>query len=670
MVLPDSMVAAPLVSDWLDFSQPGMVGIKTGKVEFGQGILTALTQIVAEELGVGFEKCFLVTASTGISPNESFTAGSLSVQDSGSALRVASATARAHAGTNSYWDIEKGVGWAIPANPDAILKNPSDYSLVGLSRNRIDLDAKLKGITHFIQDLRPDDLLYARILRPPNRGSTLVDLSLEKITLSTEIEKVVVDGSFVAVVAKDEYSAQSLVTKLAQVAIWNQTPAGMNNASLMNFLDSALAESKVLQEFGENKTELPHQASYSRPYLSHASIGTVTAVAQWIGEMIHIWTQSQGIYPLRADIARALSIDPQRIFITHVEGAGCYGHNGADDAAFDAVLIAKHFPGRPVLVTWSREDELGWAPYGPAMKVHLAAQVDESGEITHWSHRVRGNGHSSRPSTLASPSMLAYSHIENGSAILPAGDPPQPRGGGTGRNAIPLYDFKNSLIVEERLSEMPIRTSALRALGAHLNVFAIESFLDELASRTNQDPLEFRLRHLSDPRGRDVLTKVAELSSWGKELPEGTGQGIGFARYKNKGAWCAVVAQVDVEEDVKVSHLWIAVDVGLVINPDGVRNQIEGGALQSLSWTLKEQVQFNDGAVTSNNWEDYPILRFSEVPLVQTEIISRPTTPALGAGEASIGPTAAAIANAVNRAINVRVRNMPLTVTNIMASVE
>lgn len=671
MTLPESITHYSNVSDWLDFTRPGMVGVKTGKVEFGQGILTALRQIVAEELSLPLEKIYMVSASTGISPNESFTAGSLSVQDSGSALRLASATARGHIDLSSYWEIEKATGWAIPVNSDAKLKSPSEYSLVGKSAKRIDLDSKLAGIPHFIQDLRPENLLFARILRPPARGATLIDLSLDKISVGPEIENVIVDGSFVAVVAKNEFSAQELVSKLSQVAVWSEADTDFSNEGLAKFLATAPVESKVIHEQGEiNQEQLSYSASYSRPYLSHASIGTVSAVAQWLGKTLHIWSQTQGIYPLRADIARALSISVEDIFITHVEGAGCYGHNGADDAAFDAALVAKHFPEKPILVTWSREDELGWAPFGPAMQVNLAATLDESGQITHWSHKVRGNGHSSRPSTLATPSMLAYTHIENGALIPPAGDPPQSRGGGTSRNSIPLYDFKNSLIIEERLLEMPIRTSALRALGAHLNVFAIESFLDELALGNAQDPLEFRLRHLSDPRGREVLTKVAEISGWGTKLSEGTGQGIGFARYKNKGAWCAVVAQVDVEANVKATNLWIAVDVGLVINPDGVRNQIEGGALQSLSWTTKEQVRFSNGRVTSNNWEDYPILKFTEVPVVQTEIISRPTMPALGAGEASIGPTAAAVANAVTQAIGVRVRNMPLTVENIMASLE
>jgi nicotinate dehydrogenase subunit B len=670
MAAPASLTNSPNVSDWLDFTLEGYVGIKTGKVEFGQGILTALRQIVAEELSLPLEKCHLISASTGLSPNEGFTAGSLSVQESGSALRLASATARVRAGSESYWTIAKTRGWEIPIDIDVLLKSVDDYLLVGRSAPRIDLHAKVQGKPSFIQDVRFENLLYARVMRPPSRESTLVDLQAEKVPLGPEIEKIVVDGSFVAVIARDEFSAQQLVSKLAEVSTWTKDSRGFSDKDLPDFLAAAPVDSQVVHEQGVIDEDLTYSTSYSRPFICHGSIGTVTAIAQWTGEDLHLWSQTQGVYPLRADIARALNIDIGRITITHVEGAGCYGHNGADDAAFDAALIARHVPGIPVLVTWTREDELGWAPFGPAMRVDLAASLSDSGLITHWSHTVRGNGHSSRPSTLPSPSLLAYSHLAGGAAIPPAGDPPMQRGGGTGRNSIPLYDFENSLVTVERVLDMPIRTSAMRALGAHINVFAIESFLDDLADTSNQDPVEFRLRHLSDPRGRDVITKVAEISGWGQKLPEGIAQGIGFARYKNKGAWCAVVAQVEVEAHLKVTNLWIAVDVGLVINPDGVINQIEGGALQSMSWTIKEQVHISQGRVVSNNWEDYSILKFSEVPVIQTEIISRPTMPALGAGETSIGPTGAAIANALARAIGVRVHNMPLTRENIIASME
>ena len=669
MNVPESLVKSPRVSDWLDFSVQGVVGIKTGKVEFGQGIRTALVQIVAEELRVEFSACQILITETEISPDESFTAGSLSVQDSGLALRLASATAYKLAKGSDYWQMQLSVGWDIEVEIEVETKNFADYTIVGRDVQNLGLESKLVGSASFIQDQRFDGLLFARVVRPPVRGAKLISVATE--LSDPNVVKVVRNNSFLAVIARDEYSAIDAADKLSQLANWSTPENAFSSKNLDSFFNEATRDSQIVHEVGAfNNDAIQVRATFTRPFISHASIGTVTAIAQWNDSKLKIWSQSQGIYPLRSDIARALKIDETNISISHIEGAGCYGHNGADDVTFDAVLISREVPGTPILVTWSRSDELSWAPFGPAMQAELGAQLDEGGAIVQWSHTVRGNGHSTRPFTLPTPSLLAYSHITDGQVIPAAGDPPMPRGGGTGRNSIPLYNFENAKIVTERLLEMPIRTSAMRSLGAHLNVFAIESFLDELALTSGQDPVEFRLRHLSDPRAREVIEKVAEISQWGKKLKDGTGQGIGFARYKNKGAWCAVVAQVEAEESLKVTHLWIAVDVGLVINPDGVRNQIEGGALQSMSWTTKEEVRINEGKVVTDNWEDYPILKFSDVPFITTEIISRPEMPTVGAGEASIGPTGAAIANALHAAIGVRVKRMPLTSENIVASMD
>ena len=669
MTTPESLIKSPKVSDWLDFSIQGVVGIKTGKVEFGQGIRTALVQIVSEELRIELSSCQILVTETAISPDESFTAGSLSIQDSGLALRLASATAFDVAKDSDYWQVHLTSGWNINVNLDVATKNSEEYTIVGHDISNLELGSKLAGLATFIQDQRFEGLLFARVLRPPVRGAELLSIPLEPT--SPGVIKIIRNGSFAAVIARDEYSAIVAAEKLSEEAKWTTPTSAFNSDDVNTFLKNSAKDSQIVHEIGAfNDEAIQIRATYSRPFISHASIGTVTAIAQWNDQKLKIWSQSQGIYPLRSDIARALTINESDISISHIEGAGCYGHNGADDVAFDAVLISREVPGIPVLVTWSRDDELSWAPFGPAMQAELGAQLDDSGAIVQWSHLVRGNGHSSRPSTLPTPSLLAYSQIAGGQAIPAAGDPPMPRGGGTGRNSIPLYEFDNAKVVTERLTEMPIRTSAMRALGAHLNVFAIESFLDELAFTSGQDPVEFRLRHLSDPRGRAVIEKVAQISDWGTKLKDGTGQGIGFARYKNKGAWCAVVAQVEAEVSLKVTHLWIAVDVGLAINPDGVKNQIEGGALQSMSWTTKEEVRIKEGKVLTNNWEDYPVLKFSDVPLITTEIISRPEMPTLGAGEASIGPTGAAIANALHAAIGIRVKQMPLTSENIVASME
>ena len=360
-----------------------------------------------------------------------------------------------------------------------------------------------------------------------------------------------------------------------------------------------------------------------------------------------------------------LGLPAEKITLQHVPGAGCYGHNGADDAACDAVLLARAVPGHPVQLQWTREDELTCAPLGAAMAVDLQAVVDADGRISDWQHDVWSNGHSMRPGRSSTPVLHAAALLAKPFERQIAINMPLASGGGAERNGLPSYDFAQWRTQSHRALSMPLRTSALRSLGAHCNVFAVESFLDEMAEQLGVDPLAFRLRHLSDERGRAVLNAAAAMADWPNrhvgERREGSGTGIAFARYKNTGAYCAVVAQVYAQAEVRVEQLWIAADVGLVVNPDGVRNQIEGGAIQTVSWVLKEAVQFDRTRVTSRSWEDYPILRFSEVPKVDVRLVSRPGDKSLGAGEATHGPVAAAIANAVADALGLRMRQMPLS---------
>jgi CO/xanthine dehydrogenase Mo-binding subunit len=409
---------------------------------------------------------------------------------------------------------------------------------------------------------------------------------------------------------------------------------------------------------------------YTRPYLAHASIAPSCAMAQWTGNRVHVWTHSQGVYLLRADLALVLKLPGENITVEHMEGAGCYGHNGADDVALDAVLLAKAAFGRPVRVQWSRQDEMIHAPFGAAMAVEIEADLDARREIVGWRHSIWGNGHVARPGRAALPALLAGTEIANPFPRTLATNPPQATGGGADRNSVPLYDFPAWTVECHRLLTMPIRTSALRTLGAQGNVFAIESFLDELAAERGEDPVGFRMRHLSDPRAREVVQSVARRANWKPRRQAGIGYGIGFARYKNTGAYCAVVAEVEGAEDIRVRRLIVSVDVGEAINPDGVVNQIEGGAIQATSWTLKEHVRFDRERITSSMWSSYPILRFSEVPDVQVEVIPRPELDPVGAGEAAHGPTTAAIANAVFDCLGVRVRNLPITRDSLIAAME
>jgi len=453
-------------------------------------------------------------------------------------------------------------------------------------------------------------------------------------------------------------AAQSALRKAAEWEAGAPLPQDIHA-----WLKSHASDHKLISEktdpAAKSRSAKTLEASYSKPYLSHASIGPSCAVARVEGEKLIVWSQSQGIFNLRRDLALALGMREKNVVVRHAEGAGCYGHNGADDVALDAALLTRRSGGRPVQLQWMRDDEFAWAPCGPAMALTLRAALDSQGNIVDWEHELWSNGHSGRPGRSDSPALVAAWHLERPFERPASINVPLPAGAAD-RNAIPLYEFPNQRIVNHYVREMPVRTSALRSLGAYANVFAIESFMDELALAARADPVSFRLRHLKDARARAVIEAAARRAKWEAWAPgEGRGHGMGFAKYKNLGAYCAVVAEVEVEDEVRVKRLFAAVDVGLVVNPDGVINQIEGGAIQSTSWTLKEHVAFDRQRIATRSWADYPILTFPEVPAVEVHLINRPDERSLGVGEGAQGPVAAAIANALFNATGVRLRDLP-----------
>jgi CO/xanthine dehydrogenase Mo-binding subunit len=514
-------------------------------------------------------------------------------------------------------------------------------------------------------------MLYGRIVRPPHNFAGLISLDDSKVKSMPGLTAIVRDGGFVGILAEREDVAIFAQRALRLTASWKEIDPLPSDVHA--WLKEHAAEHRVIseKENAEAKSRVAKvlEASYTKPYISHASIGPSCAIARIEDGKLMVWSHSQGIFNLRRDLALALALREDTITVRHVEGAGCYGHNGADDAALDAALLARAAGGRPVQVQWMRDDEFAWAPCGPAMVLSLRAALDSRGDIVDWRHELWSNGHSSRPGRAHGPALAAAWHLAKPHERLSAINMPLPAGAAD-RNAIPIYDFQNQCVVNHYVHEMPVRTSALRSLGAYANVFAIESFMDELAQAAEIDPIAFRLRHLKDPRGRAVIEAAARRALWSNWKPvEGRGHGIGFAKYKNLGAYCAAVAEVTIDHEVRVNRLVLAVDVGLAINPDGVINQIEGGAIQSTSWTLKEQMKLDARGVTSLSWEDYPILKFSEVPVVEVELIDRPELPAVGAGEAAQGPTGAAIANAVAHALGLRVRDLPLTHERIAAAI-
>ncbi|MBP7567051.1 MAG: xanthine dehydrogenase family protein molybdopterin-binding subunit [Burkholderiaceae bacterium] len=676
--LPASLAANPLLSQWLAFEADGTLTVRTGKVELGQGIATVLAQIVADELGIGVARIRMAAACTASGPNEGLTAGSLSVQESGAALRQVCAEVRALCGQLGVAD-----GWQLPADAlagrradgEARPRPADELTLRGRDVARIDLPDKIAGRPAFVQDLQPPGLLHGRAVRPPSRGARLSDVDADTVRALPGVVAVVRDGQYLGVVADAEHRAIVAARRLAALAQWDEATTLPDAAALPAFLRAARSETRVVAGPADDTPPpagLRHLgAHYSRPYLAHASIGPSCALATVTDEGVEVWSHAQGIFHLRADLALILRRPADTIVVHHAQGAGCYGHNGADDAAVDAALLARAVPGRPVRVLWSREDELSWSPFGAAMAVSLQAGLDDTGRIAHWRHEVWSNGHSMRPGRGGEvPVLLAATQLAEPFPAVTAVNPPPGAGGGGERNAVPIYALPDARVVSHRVLDMPLRTSSLRSLGAHCNVFAIESFMDELAQAAQCDPLAFRLRHLDDPRARDVLQAAARNAGWvgrdARERSEGTGFGLGLARYKGSGAWCAAVAEIEAAEAVRVRRLWIAVDVGCVVNPDGVLNQIEGGAVQTVSWVLKEAVRFDHTRVLSASWEDYPILRFSEVPEVHVELMHRPDQPSLGAGEATHGPVAAAIANAVADAVGIRMRDMPLSADALM----
>ncbi len=401
-------------------------------------------------------------------------------------------------------------------------------------------------------------------------------------------------------------------------------------------------------------------ATYEVPYRMHTSIGPSCAVAEFRDGYLTVWTHAQGVYPLRSSLSRLVDLPESRIRCIHLEGSGCYGHNEADDAAADAALIARAVPGHPIRLQWMREDEHQWEPYGPAMVMRITGGVDLQGRITAWEHFVASAPHGSRPGGAAR--LLAAHHIEPPIASSFLDGFSQWEGGGT-YNAKPYYEIEAH--IESRLVRRgPLRSSALRGLGAFANIFAIESFMDELAWTAGIDPVAFRLLHLGDQRATAVIGQAAAEFGWQDFRREaGCGRGVGFARLNNYGAYVAVVAEAEIdaaEGRLRLRRMVGAVDCGEVISPDGVRNQIEGGMVQAASWALIEAVDFDRTRILSRNWDDYPIMRITEAPHVSVSLVDRPGEPYLGLGEAAQGPAGAAVANAAADAMGRRLRSLPL----------
>lgn len=697
--LPPTLDKNRRLDRWARINPDGTVTVRSGKVEIGQGIVSAIAQIAAEELDVNYSRIRTVPVDTTISPNEGSTSGSRSIEEGGEAMRQACAeirdallqaaarklnaslerlavedgtiSVRGSGDTITYWQLAPEVDLARDATGQVRPKPADEFKLVGKALPRLDITAKLTGAA-FIHDLDLPGMLHGRIVRPPSYRAKLISLDDAAATAAAGVRAIVREGSFLGVIAGREEQAVKAMKALARGCEWREQADLPDVDAMPDFLLAQPAEDETLSD--KSAASAAHgktlTATYTRPYLAHASIGPSCAVAWWHDGTLEIWSHSQSIYALRDEIAKILKLPAGNVVARHADGAGCYGHNGADDVALDAALLARAVEGHPVRVQWMREDEFAWEPFGPTMVVKVGGSLAANGTIADWKEEIWGNRHITRPGRQPEPGLLAAWHFDQGFEPPPAVDMPLAMGGGSQRNAVPYYDFPGQRVVNHAVKTMPVRTSTLRALGAYLNVFAIESFMDELAAASGSDPVEFRLRHLKDERAQAVIRAAAAKAGWkpGAKGDGTRGMGIGFARYKNIGDYVAVVAEVAVAESVRVVRAVAAIDCGRIVNPDGIINQVEGGIVQATSWTLKEQVRFDRTRITTRTWEDYPILTFSEAPKVETVLIDRPGQASLGVGEGMAGPTAAAIANAVFNAMGVRVRELPMTPERIVAA--
>jgi nicotinate dehydrogenase subunit B len=695
--LPANLTANPMLDRWLTRNADQTFTVRSGKVELGQGTATALAAIAARELGLRLDQINVEAASTLHGPDEGYTAGSFSIEHGGAAMRYVCAIVRtlyteraatvlnvtpeqlgvvdgvfAQRGSNtgvSYWQLDLvDLAQSAATQPSPILMGGTlDQSTI----QRLDLPAKISGAA-FIQDMVRPGMLFGRVLRPSHPRDSLASFDVDAIKALPGVVRVVIDGQFVGIVAERDEQATHAVELARLSATWTRTAELPHDDQANGWMSAVAPRSTtfVQAEMPAPTADVRHSATYSRPYLAHASIGPSCAIAEWHGDALTVWSHSQGIYPLRRQLARTFAKPLDAVHVIHSHGAGCYGHNGADDVALDAALLARAV-GAPVMCLWSRADELSWSPFGAAMTMSLAATLDDAGTISSWTYDVWSPPHLARPGFGDGVNLLAAADLAAPHPRAPDNDAPRPQGGGD-RNAVPLYAFKHQTITHHLLPQGPLRSSAMRALGAHGNIFAIECFIDELAQSVGADPVAFRLKHLSDPRGVAVINAAARSARWAPNEPggEGRGQGIGFARYKNLGAYFAVVAKVEITDQIRLVSMHAAVDAGLVIHRDGLINQIEGGIIQAASWTLKEQAGWTETGFSTRSWRDYPILNFSEVPSIEITIIEQPGEPSLGGGECAAGPVAAAIGNAIAHALGVRVRQMPLTPERISVAIQ
>ncbi|MDB5866604.1 MAG: xanthine dehydrogenase family protein molybdopterin-binding subunit [Betaproteobacteria bacterium] len=692
-------VSLDQVDSFLSIGVDGTVTCYSGKVDLGTGVRTALTQIVADELTVALDKVRLIEGDTLLTPDQGPTYGSLAIQVGGMQIRQAAATARAAlmseaakrwqvapgelttadgavrtksgARRISFGELVGGKEFSLSLDTGAPLLDPAQYRFVGRSISRLDIPGKVSGEFTYMQDFRVPGMLHARVVRPLAIGAQLASVDESSVSGIPGLVKVVRDGNFLAVVARTEWGAIRAAQQLK--ASWSDWSGLPDESRLWEHVRATrIVKNDITSNVGRTEQALPRaakrlSATYDFAIHTHGSIGPSCAVAEFRDGKLTSWSASQATHNLRKQLASMLSLPEDQVRAIYVEGAGCYGRNGHEDAAADAALLARAV-GQPVRVQWMRADEHGWDPKGPPTLIDLEAGLDTAGRVVAWHSQFYVPAGAAGTVPLVTAQLASLPH-ETGMSP----------GNIINDTALP-YAFPNVLTVAHRLADTPLRPSWIRTPGRMQNTFANEAFLDELAIAAKTDPFEFRVRYLDDPRGIELLKRLQAFAKWqGRTSSKHsggdtvTGRGVAYVKYELYRTYVGAVATVEVNRTtgaIRVKHFAVVQDCGQIINPDGVKNQIEGNVLQTVSRTLKEQVTFDRSRVTSVDWASYPILTFPEIPDVDIALIDRPTEKPWGAGEPSAAVVPAAISNAVCDAVGVRLRSVPFLPQKVLAALK
>jgi nicotinate dehydrogenase subunit B len=692
---PAKTVALDQVDGFLAIDADGRVTVYSGKVDLGTGVYTALSQIAAEELCVPLERVTLVQGDTALTPDQGQTWGSLSIQVGGVQIRKACATAREallaraseklgvprenlsakdgrvmRAGGGAsvpYAQLLGGPRFEMKLDDKVPLKSPATYTIVGQSIRRFDIPDKVSGKFTYMHDVKVPDMVHARVIRPAAMGADLVSFDDSAAKKLPGYVATVRKGNFLAAVAKDEWGAIRCGNAL-QVK-WSDWQGLPDSSKLWEHVRATkVVKDEVFQNVG-NATDAMKtgaksiSATYDFAIHTHGSIGPSCAIADYKDGRLTVWSSSQATHMLRKQLANMFSMKADNVRCLYIEGAGCYGRNGHEDAAADAALLATHL-GRPVRVQWSRQDEHGWDPKGPPTLLEHRAALDASGNVVAWESSVYIPD---RPKGFEVTLVAAES----------AGMPKDMAFPGNIHQSLAIgYTFPNIKATAHWLADTPFRPSWIRTPGRMQNTFANESFVDEVAAAAGVDPIDFRLRNLKDARGAECIERCAKLAKWSPrkgardKADVVRGRGFSYIKYELVRTYVAVVADVEVNRrtgQVRVTNFYCAHDCGQIINPDGLRNQIEGNLVQTVSRTLIEELKFDRSRVTSVDWESYPILRFPDVPAVAIDLIDRPNEAPWGAGEPTAALVPSAIANAIFDASGVRLRSVPFTPAKVLA---